>query len=98
MISEVVMKEINSGGALKFMDPLCYPARYDKKIPLRVRMTTTVVSEMPFFIQQKTDCPVAIHGNEFYVKVNSYGAVTAIFDDGRMLGLKPGEFEIIEYH
>lgn len=100
MISEIVLSAINKGGALTFIDPVHYPARYQTKIPLKVKMVQTVMSDLPFFLPEakESDYPVAVGGNEYYVSVNSYGAVTAIFDDGRQLGLKPGEFEVIEFH
>jgi hypothetical protein len=42
--------------------------------------------------------PVAVIGRVLPVWTNSYGAVAAVFEDGEKLGLKPGEFEIVEWH
>lgn len=99
MIPEPIQQRINAGKALVLLHPKEYPARYNKRIPLRVRMTKTVTSDMPLFLMLNDDSPkIAIGGNEYYVSVNSYGAVTAIFEDGSQLGLKPDEFEVTEFH
>lgn len=48
--------------------------------------------------QSKKKGLLCIQGNEYYVWVNSYGAVSAILPNGEQLGLKPDEFEVIEWH
>ncbi len=98
MIPATIQKEINTGGALTFRHPVHYPARYNKQIPLRVRMKETVMSDLPLFVPGSEETPPAIKGNEYYVKVNSYGAVTALFESGACLGLKSDEFEVVEFH
>ncbi len=114
MIPELVLVKINKGCALKFRDAEYYPKRYDDKVPLRIRMLETVCSDLPHFMLMMgvhaatleiedndspiLDSPILVVGNEYYCSVNSYGAVTAITDDGRMLGVKPNEFEVIEFH
>ena len=62
-------------------------------IPKRVRMLKTVMRDIP------DKPPVAWHGVEYSVAVNGPGVVAAIlpgFDDA-LLGLKPGDFEVIEW-
>lgn len=78
-----------------------YPKRYNRKVPKKVKMLQTVTTDLPLFILEMKEgetVPMAIGGNEYYVNVNCHGAVSAIFDDGQMLGLKPAEFEVIEFH
>ena len=73
-----------------------YPERYNKRVPLKVRMLQSVQSDMPFGL-----CGPGmqvLQGVEYYVWVNSYGAVSAILDDGKYLGLKSNEFEVTEWH
>lgn len=74
-----------------------YPAYFNDKVPLKVRMNTVVEPDMPgiFPYKEGTFC---LYGHEYYVWVNSYGAVSAILENGEQLGLKPGEFEVIEWH
>ena len=72
-----------------------YPERYNKRVPLKVRMLDTVVPGLPFLNKPNLE---ATEGQEYYVWVNSYGAVSAILDGGERLGLKSNEFEVTEWH
>lgn len=72
-----------------------YPSHWKSKVPLKVKMNKTVGPDMPFLFPSKEKC---IEGNEYYCTVNSYGALCAILPDGEKLGLKPGEFDVIEFH
>jgi hypothetical protein len=57
-------------------------------------MAKTVTSDYPFDaarIRAKMD-------QEYEVWVNAHGAVAAILPSGELLGLKPYEFEVIEWH
>lgn len=74
-----------------------YPERFGDQVPLKVKMLMTVKPDMPFFTRDSPNI-VCKQGEEFYVRVNSYGAVSAIFENGKMLGLKPAEFEVTEWH
>lgn len=69
-----------------------YPAAWGARVPLRVRATRQVVG-IPFLTSAATQ-----PGQEYPVWVNSYGAVAAIMEDGRTLGLKPDEFEVTAWH
>ena len=73
-----------------------YPAAWHQKVPKRVRMAKTVYSDVPVFMTGGERL-AALDGKEYNVWVNSQGAVTAILEDGQRLGLKPYEFEIIEW-
>jgi hypothetical protein len=72
-----------------------YPARYNGKVPLKVKMLHTVTSDLPFGNREDVVCAVDM---EYYVNVNSYGAISAILKNGERLGLKSNEFEVIEFH
>lgn len=61
-------------------------------VPRLVRALRDVRSELPFppFLVVKT-------GRTYEVWVNSHGALSALLPDGE-LGLKPGEFQVVEWH
>ena len=77
--------------------PFTYPAHWEGKVPLKIRMKGTVTSDIPMWFPEDADL-LCIAGNEYYCWVNSYGALSAILPNGKQLGLKPGEFEVIEFH
>lgn len=76
-----------------------YPEAWAGKVPLRVRMRQMVTADAPMR-DLLPECRGVVCGIdcEYPVWVNSYGAVCAILSDGRMLGLKPGEFEVVAFH
>lgn len=81
--------------ALKHRSHL-YPPSWYGKVPRRVRMATTVTPDLSRFIP--TDPRLrATAGDEFNCWVNSHGAVAVITEAGH-LGVKPYEFEVIEWH
>lgn len=99
MITPVIKNIINRAGALTFQHPNNYPKKYEGRVPLKIRMLKTVTSDIPFFFTEaKMRAPDAIEGQEYYVHVNSHGAVTVIFENGTTLGVRPKEFEVIEWH
>jgi len=71
-----------------------YPERFKGKVPYKVRMLKTVTSDLPFIVK-----PIlwAYEGETYDVWVNSHGAVSAFLPED-LLGLKPDEFEVIEWH
>lgn len=71
-----------------------YPARYEGKVPWKVRMFESVYPDLHLV---RNVGLVAAKGQTYEVWVNSNGAVGAIIGD-RMLGLKPDEFEVVEWH
>lgn len=74
-----------------------YPASWHGRVPKRIRMANTVTPDLPMLFPESRGM-VAGSGREYEVWVNSHGAVAAILEDGRKLGLRPYEFEIIEWH
>lgn len=70
-----------------------YPASWHGKVPKRIKMAKTITSDFPF-------PPVlrALKDDVCDCWVNSHGAVAAILCDGQRLGVKPYEFEVIEWH
>lgn len=96
MIPEIIQGVIDKSSYALKEQSKHYPSYFNGKVPLKVRMNTTVSSDMPFFIAKNYQ--KAIYSHEYYVSVNSHGAVAAIFEDGSQLGLKPGEFQVIEFH
>lgn len=69
-----------------------YP--FGDKVPKTVRLKCRVRSDFPFL----NPVVVAETGITYPAWTNSYGAVAAVFPDGRTLGLKPDEFEIVDWH
>lgn len=69
-----------------------YPKDWAGKVPLKIRLKTDVRSDIPF------DPMGAMANEEHYCQVNSHGAVSIVFPDGTLLGIKPAEFEVIEWH
>lgn len=74
-----------------------YPHNWYDKVPLKVKMATTVKSDLPDLMPVPKGTE-AIAQNEYYVWVNSYGAVSAILPNGEKLGLMPSEFVVTEWH
>lgn len=77
-----------------------YPANFRGRVPLKVKVTKTVRPVMPglapiFGIKKGTFC---LKDHIYVVWVNSYGAVSAILENGEQLGLLPSEFDVIEWH
>ncbi len=95
MTKEELIKKAQESPALTIKSKLAYP--FGDKVPLMVKVKVSVVSDLPTALASKVS-PVCLAGMRYYVWVNSYGAVSAILENGEMLGLKLGEFEIIEWH
>jgi hypothetical protein len=75
-----------------------YPANFRGRVPLKVKTAKKVVPDIPMLAgisKPGTECS---KDGEYYVWVNSYGAVTAILPNGERLGLLPSEFDVIEWH
>jgi hypothetical protein len=101
MTTEQIIEKTLESPALKYqcdeIGTFAYPARWKGKVPLKVRMLKTVTSDIPMIFPDSADM-ITIAKNEYYVNVNSYGAVSAILPNGKQLGLKPDEFEVVEFH
>jgi hypothetical protein len=77
-----------------------YPANYRGRVPLKVKVAKKVEPDLPWLKKELgvKDDTVCQKDNEYYVWVNSYGAVSAILPNGEKLGLLPSEFDVIEWH
>lgn len=75
-----------------------YP--FGDKVPKTVRLKQTVMTDtIPGTTMFISPNPlVAPDGFTYPAWTNSYGAVCAVFPNGDKLGLKPGEFEVTEWH
>lgn len=69
-----------------------YP--FGNRVPIMVRMVTGVHSDMPFATNARLSVDA---GTVHRAWTNSYGAVSADLGDGKRLGLKPAEFEVISW-
>lgn len=69
----------------------CYPARFKGRVPRRVKVLRIVRPDIGLM-------PIAMPGTIYEAWTNSLGAVCAIFPSGETLGLKPDEFEVVEWH
>lgn len=80
--------------ALKEMHP-SFPPRFYGRVPKTIRMNHDVRSDMPCEGDERR--MRVFGGKEYPAWTNKYGAVAAILPDGRMLGVKPDEFEVTEF-
>ena len=62
------------------------------KIPARVKMLKDVHSDLPFI----KPALVVYRGFEYEVSCNPFGALSA-YVNNEQLGLKPDEFEVVEW-
>ena len=79
----------------------CHPYPFGNRVPSLVRMRKTVMQEgfLALSARQSGLMPlIAVIGAQLNVWTNSYGAVAAVFEDGRKLALKPDEFDVIKWH
>lgn len=74
-----------------------YPWNWRDKVPLKVKMAKTVVPDFAEIIKP-SEGTIVLDDWEYFVWVNSYGAVSAILENGEMLGLYPAEFNVTEWH
>jgi hypothetical protein len=74
-----------------------YPRHWNGQVPTRVRMKITVHPDPWAILNPEEARIVCESGKEYEVSCNSHGAVTAIFQNGTSLGLKPHEFEIVAW-
>lgn len=77
-----------------------YPARFRGRVPLKVVVAKNVTPDLMEFKKELKikDDTICLKDNEYYVWVNSYGAVSAILPNGERLGLLPSEFDVTEWH
>lgn len=78
-----------------------YPANYFGKVPLKVKMATEVKPDPIFLLGEALGIEpdrICLKEGEYFVWVNSYGAVSSILPNGNTLGLLPSEFVVTEWH
>lgn len=80
--------------ALKFLSD-DYPKRFDRRVPKVIRMKRTVCSDLPWLMECKN--VIAEIAMLYPAWTNSHGAVAAVLDNGTRLGVKPDEFEVVEF-
>lgn len=76
-----------------------YPCRFKNKVPLKVRTVKAVSPDFPCLaLAEVSKTPsMCFKDHLYFVRVNSYGAVSAILPSGDKLGLLPNEFEVVEW-
>jgi len=70
-----------------------YPERFERRVPVRIKVLRNVHGH-PVMTTPGT---FATMGKIYEAWTNSHGAVSAICDNGVLLGLYPEEFEVLEY-
>lgn len=65
------------------------PLTYD----IKIKMLKTVRPDLVFLADPGT---VLYGGYTYFATANKYGAICGICDNGKELGVKPGEFEFVE--
>jgi hypothetical protein len=75
-----------------------YPANYRGRVPKKIKMAKTLYpDEIAGFKLGKPGTMLEL--NMVYdCWVNSHGAVAGYCDNGEKLGVKPGEFDVVEWH
>lgn len=77
-----------------------YPARFGGRIPKTIRMLKTVLPDMTGVPVLDAQCEgiIAEIACHYPAWTNSHGAVCAVLDNGQKIGVKPDEFEVIEWY
>lgn len=63
---------------------------------MKIKMLETVRPDLQFFLTEVPADTILICGEVYEATQNKYGAVCGICKNGQRLGVKPGEFEIVE--
>ena len=69
-----------------------YP--FGENVPLSICMKRTVGADFPMLADTKEK---AKRDMWYPAWTNSYGAVSVMLPDGKLLGVKPDEFEVVEW-
>lgn len=72
-----------------------YPPNFRGRVPRKIRMAKTVRPDWQMAHQSGV---VLEMDREYYAWTNSNGAVCGICDNGKRLGVKPFEYDVIEWH
>lgn len=84
------------GPALKHKDT-SYPRSWNGRTPKAIRMLRDITPDAICAIADPMRNTRAEKGLEYQAWTNSYGAVCAVFPDGQKIGVKPHEFEVVEW-
>ena len=63
---------------------------------MKIRMLETVRPEFVFLLAGVPKDTILVYGKVYEATQNKHGAVCGICENGQKLGVKPGEFEIVE--
>lgn len=100
MTEQEIIEKAKTSPALQWQSDrpgrAAYPANFRGRVPLKVRLAKRVVPD--FYLPNHPTGTECEKDGEYYVWVNSYGAVSAILPNGQKLGLIPSEFDVIEWH
>lgn len=76
-----------------------YPPRYRGRVPRKIKMVCTVRPDDLTIVSGFTNRETVAHMGIIYeCWVNSHGAVVAICANGDRIGVKPEEFDVVEWH
>ena len=73
-----------------------YPQAWDGRIPLQVEIIQKACCVPLSF--GKVHQPIALVGTLFNVWVDWNGCVSALFETGEVIGLRPHEFRVVAWH
>ena len=91
------IKAMNTSPALTGVSD-SYPIRYNGFVPKTVKMLKMATPDLARFFGNTSFDSSAYQGEFYPVWVNKHGAVAVIFEDGKQLGVKPNEFEVVTFH
>jgi hypothetical protein len=89
--------EIDYGPALREKSKH-YPKHFEGRTPKTVRMLREVTPDWPIMLADPSCRGMcAEHGKEYPAHTNAHGAVSVHLPSGKRLGVKPAEFEVVEW-
>jgi hypothetical protein len=75
-----------------------YPANFRGRVPKKIKMATTLYPDEVSGISLAKPGTMLELNMIYDCWVNIHGAVAGWCDNGEMLGVKPGEFDVVEWH
>ena len=75
-----------------------YPANYRGRVPRKIKMAKTLYPDEVCGISLGKPGTMLEINMVYDCWVNSNGAVAGYCDNGEKLGVKPGEFDVVEWH
>lgn len=74
-----------------------YPANYRGRVPKKIKMAKTVYPDLPWMTGIKPGTMLELD-QTYFCWVNIHGAVAGWCDNGEKLGVKPSEFDVVEWY